>query len=230
MGKTILNFDFSIFLGKQLGMGHRRSAIIAAFILVTLNFLAGHVNASPFDAIKKTYAEITTLEAVFHQNIFISSLKRERVFDGEFYYKRQRGFLWRYNTPKVKYFLYDGKHIWQGEADKPFIIKERINKEKTSGTFMDLVEDIAKMDELFTLKQQSIADDLQVLDLVPKKDGTVNLAKVWIDKQSRVRKIEIHEFTGNINTIEFTSIKTNSQIEDAKFIFKPNKEKEIIER
>jgi outer membrane lipoprotein-sorting protein len=45
-----------------------------------------------------------------------------------------------------------------------------------------------------------------------------------------VRKIEIHEFTGNINTIEFSSIKVNQYIDDAKFDFKLDKQKEVIER
>lgn len=185
---------------------------------------------SPFDSLKKTYVQISTLEAQFHQTIFISSLRREREFSGEFYYKRQKGFLWRYKTPKIKYFLYDGRFIWQGEEEKPFIIKDKVNKEKTSGTFLDLIEDIAKLDEIFTLKEHSKTGDFEILELLPKRDNTVKSARVWIDNQNLVRKIQLYEFTGNINTIEFSSIKLNRSIEDSRFIFKPEKGKEIIER
>jgi outer membrane lipoprotein carrier protein len=186
--------------------------------------------AAPFDEIKKTYAEIKTLEAQFSQKIFISSLKKERDSKGEFFFKRQKGFLWRYKTPKVQYFLYDGKFIWQGEDDKPFVTKDKIDKEKTGGTFFDLVEDIAKIDELFTLKEQKVVDDFEVLELLPKKEGTVNSAKVWIDKQKRIKKLEIYEFTGNINTIEFSGIKVNQPLDDGKFVFKRDGSKEIVER
>jgi chaperone LolA len=203
--------------------------IILITIVIIFTIIA-YAKASPLDAVKKTYSEITTMEATFHQKIFIASLKREREFNGEFLYKRQKGFLWKYKAPKVKYFLYDGRYIWQGEDEKPFIIKEKINKAKTGGTFLDLIEDISKIDEQFTLKQQSKAGEIEILELLPKKDGTVNSAKVWLDKQNRVRKIEIHEFTGNVNTIEFSSIKINQPIDDAKLIFKPDKQKEIIER
>jgi chaperone LolA len=185
---------------------------------------------SPFEGIKKTYSAIVTMEARFHQTIFIASLKKERESDGEFLYKRQKGFVWRYKTPKVKLFLYDGKHIWQAEDDKAVVIKEKIRKEKTGGTFLDLIEDIAKMDELFTLKQQTRSGDLDVLELVPKKEGTINSARIWIDKQNRVKKLEINEFTGNTNTIEFSSIRINQAIDDSRFIFKPDKGKEIMER
>jgi outer membrane lipoprotein carrier protein len=186
--------------------------------------------SSPFDEIKKTYAEIKTLEAQFTQKIFISSLKRERDSKGDFFFKRQKGFLWRYKTPKAQYFLYDGKFIWQAEDDKPFVTKDKIDKDKTGGTFFDLIEDIAKIDELFTIKEQKIEGDLEVLQLQPKKEGSVNSARVWIDKQKKIKKIEIHEFTGNINTIEFLAIKLNQTVDDGRFVFKNDGKKEIIER
>jgi len=198
--------------------------------ITTVLIWIGCVYASPFDSLKKTYSEIVTLEAKFHQILFISSLNKEREFSGEFYYKRQKGFLWKYTKPKQKYFLYDGRYMWQGEEEKTFIIKESINKDKTGGTFLDLVEDITKLDELFTLKQQYMQGDLAVLELQPKKDGTISFAKAWIDSQNTVKKIEIHEFTGNINRIEFSPVKINQQLDDSKFVFRKDKNKELIER
>lgn len=190
----------------------------------------GSVPASPFDEIKKTYADIRTLETRFNQRIVISSLKKERESKGEFFFKRQKGFLWRYTSPKVQYFLFDSNYLWQGEDEKPFVIKDKINKEKTDGTFFDLIEDIGKIDELFTLKGQQMAGDLEMMELVPKKEGTVNSARVWIDKQRIIRKIEMMEFTGNINTIEFSGIKVNQPLDDRKLIFKRDTGKEIVER
>ncbi len=186
--------------------------------------------ASGLDSVKKAYAGINTLEARFHQKLFIENIKKTREFDGEFSYKRGNGFLWRYTSPKAKYFLYDGQYMWQDDEEKAFVLKEKINKEKTGGTFFDLVEDITKIDDLFTLKQESVSGNMTVLDLVPKKEGNVTSAKVWVDKQDLVRKIEIKEFTGNINTIEFSSVKVNPSINEGKFVFKPDKKKEVVEQ
>jgi chaperone LolA len=187
-------------------------------------------SASGFDSLKKTYAGINALDAKFHQKLFIENIKKAREFDGEFFYKRGKGFLWRYTKPKVKYFLYDGQYMWQDEEDKTFVLKEKANKEKTGGTFLDLVEDITKLDDLFLLKQESVSGDMTVLDLVPKKEGNITAAKVWIDKQNLVQKIEIKEFTGNINTIEFSAVKVNQSVNDGKFIYKPENKKEIVEQ
>ena len=109
-------------------------------------------------------------------------------------------------------------------------IADKIDKEKTGGTFFDLIEDIAKIDELFTIKEQKVAGDMEVLELLPIKEGTVNSARVWIDKQKKIKKIEINEFTENVNTIEFSGIKVNQPIDDGKFVFKSDGKKEIIER
>lgn len=185
---------------------------------------------SPFDSIKKTYAGITSLEASFHQKIFVSGIKKIRDFDGDFYFKRQKGFLWQYTKPKSKTFLYDGRHMWQDEEGKTFVLKSKVSREKTGGTFFDLVEDIARIDNIFTVKQHSILAGMEYFELLPKKDSTVNMAKIWIDKKNLLRKIEILEFTGNINTIEFTDIKVNAPVSDSKFIYKSDGIKDVVER
>ncbi|MCK9228307.1 MAG: outer membrane lipoprotein carrier protein LolA [Syntrophorhabdaceae bacterium] len=187
-------------------------------------------SASPFDSLKKTYAGINSLEASFHQKIFVSGIKKMRDFDGDFFFKRHKGFLWKYTRPKGKTFLYDGRYMWQEEEDKPFVIKNKVSREKTVGTFFDLIEDIAHIDNLFAVKQQSMIAGMHYFELVPKKDSSVNLAKLWIDKNNLLRKIEILEFTGNINTIEFSGIKVNTSVSDAKFVYKADGKKEVMER
>jgi len=185
---------------------------------------------SPFDSLKKTYAGINSLETSFRQKIFVSGIKKIREFDGEFSFKRQKGFLWKYTKPKGKSFLYDGHYMWQDEEGKSFVLKSKVSREKTGGTFFDLIEDIARIDNLFTVKQHSIAPGMQYFELIPKKDSSVTLAKLWIDRNNLLRKIEIVEFTGNINTIEFADIKVNPSVSDAKFTYKSDGTKEVVER
>jgi chaperone LolA len=220
------------------------SGVLAVFLLIP--FLAGAQGTSgagenvkppvrgetgsPFDSIKKTYAGITSLEASFHQKIFVSGIKKIRDFDGDFYFKRHKGFLWKYTKPKGKTFLYDGRHMWQDEEDKTFVLKSKVSREKTGGTFFDLVEDIARIDNLFTVKQHSMLAGMQYFELLPKNDSTVNIAKIWIDRNNLLRKIEILEFTGNVNTIEFTDIKVNAPVSDSKLTYKSDGVKDVVER
>ena len=91
--------------------------------------------AETLDALKKTYGEIDTVEAHFHQKILMKALKREREMEGDFFYKRSKGFLWRYTAPKEKVFLYDGRVLWQAEEDKPFVTRRRSTRETWRAAF-----------------------------------------------------------------------------------------------
>jgi len=185
---------------------------------------------SPFDSLKKTYAGVNSLEASFRQKIFVSGIKKMRDFQGDFFFKRQKGFLWKYTKPKWKTFLYDGRYMWQDEEGKSFVIKNKVSREKTGGTFFDLIEDIARIDDIFKVKEHSIAGEMEYFELIPKKDSTVTIAKLWVDKKNLLKKIEIVEFTGNVNTIEFSDIRVNAPVSDAKFVYKADGVKDVVER
>ena len=221
----MLKFIFSGKPLRNLGL----IIIFSIFLCFSCCIFALTLYASNIEDIKKTYSAIITFETGFTQKIFISSLKKEREFEGDFFYKRGKGFLWRYKKPKGRYFLFDGSFIWQGEEEKPVVYKRMVDKDKSAGTFFDLLDDIAKIDELFNIKDRKRSGDIELLELVPKKDGQVSTAKIWVDRLHMVKKIEIYEFTGNVNTLSFTHIKINEPINDAKFIYRPEKGKDIIE-
>jgi chaperone LolA len=202
-------------------------ATACALLLVAGSVTMGR--AEQLDAIKKTYSEVKTVEAQFQQKIVISALKRQREMKGEFFYKRGKGFLWKYTVPTEKIFLYDGSVVWQEEADKPYVIKEKVNKEKMEGNFLDLVDDVTRLDTFFTVKETTRQDDLDVLLLIPKKEGALQSARLWVDSNSLIRRLEITEITGNVNTISFFSVKTNKRVSDSLFVFKPG-DKQVEER
>lgn len=226
--KIVLGF----FTAHRRSAAHRLPSTIIGLIVFTILSalsLASSAFADPLDEIKQTYSQIKAVEARFQQKLYIMTMKKERVFSGEFFYKRSKGFLWRYKTPKQRVFLYDGKAVWQAEEDKDFVIKEKLNKQKMEGNFLDLIEDISKIDQLFTLKGTDREGDAQILSLIPKKEGTLRSARVWTDKAHVVTKIELVEVTGNTNVITFSSVKVNASVNDSLFVFKPGK-KEVIEQ
>jgi len=210
---------------RVMGNCVRVSAGIVALLWIT--GVAAH--ADMLDSIKKTYSEINTVEARFSQKITMSALKRQREGAGEFFYKRGKGFLWRYTAPKARVFLYDGAVLWQAEEEKPTVIRQKVNKVKMEGSFFDLVDDVTRIDGLFALKESTKQDNMDVLLLIPKKEGTVQSARIWVDSQFVIRKMEIVEITGNVNLMEFSSVKINKPLSDALFVFKLG-DKEIEEQ
>jgi chaperone LolA len=193
----------------------------AALVLLVLLGIACPARAETLDALKKTYAEITTVEAHFHQRIMIKALKREREMEGVFFYKRSKGFLWKYTAPKEKVFLYDGTAMWQADEGKSFVTRERIDKERMAGSFLDLVDDVTRLDALFTLVKSNREGELEVLELAPKKEGTLQATRIWVDSRSLITRVEITEITGNVNVIDFSKVAVNKPVPDSLFVFKP---------
>lgn len=199
--------------------------LAALFIFCTAS---ARVHGDTLDALKKTYGAIRSVEAHFSQRISIKALKREREMEGDFFYKRSGGFLWKYRSPKEKTFLYDGSAVWQAEEGQPFVIRDPVDKERLEGTFLDLVDDVTRLDRLFLVRQAGREGGMEVLELVPRKEGTLKTARLWVDDRYLIKKIEIDEITGNTNVIEFSAIRIDKPVADSLFIFKAGK-REIID-
>ena len=125
--------------------------------------------------------------------------------EGDFYYKRSKGFLWKYTAPKEKVFLYDGAALWQADGGEPYVTRQRIDKEQMEGKFLDLVDDVTRLDRLFTLVRSTRQGEMDVLELAPKKEGTLQTARIWVDSQNLISRVEIDEITGNVNVIDFST-------------------------
>jgi outer membrane lipoprotein-sorting protein len=211
--------------------GATPKAVLAAACLSCLLFFGAVVlRGETLDSLKKTYGGINTVEAHFRQQIFLTALKRQRQMEGDFFYKRTKGFLWRYTAPREKIFLYDGSAVWQAEADKPYVTKDKVDRQKMEGSFLDLVDDVARLDSIFTLKGSAREDDMEALDLLPRKEGMLQSARVWVDPKGIVRRIKIVEITGNVNIIEFSAIKVGVSLPDSLFAFKPDGREAIDSR
>ena len=169
------------------------------------------------------------MEARFAQKITLSALKRQREAKGEFFYKRGKGFLWKYTAPDEKVFLYDGKVLWQSEEERPTVTRHAVSKGKMEGSFFDLVDDVTRIDDIFSLKESTKQDNMDVLLLIPKKEGTIQSARIWVDGKFIIRRMEIIEITGNVNLMDFSSIDLNKSLPDSLFVFKPGN-KEIEEQ
>ncbi len=214
--------------GRYRHWGAGRIGAMMTLAVLVLVGIPGAARPETLDALKKTYAEITTVEAHFHQKILIKALKREREMDGDFFYKRSKGFLWRYTSPKEKVFLYDGAALWQAEEGASFVTRQRVDREHLEGSFLDLVDDVSRLDALFALVRSTRQGETEVLELAPKKEGTLQTARIRVDSRYIITRVEITEITGNVNVIDFSKVVVNKPVPDSLFVFKPGK-KEVRE-
>ena len=104
--------------------------IITAKTLLTvaclLLFGASALHGETLDSLKKTYSGITTVQAHFRQQIFVSALKRQREMEGDFFYKRGRDFVWRYTVPKKRYSCTTGRPSGRQRPTSPTSRRTRL--------------------------------------------------------------------------------------------------------
>ncbi|MCX7856734.1 MAG: outer membrane lipoprotein carrier protein LolA [Deltaproteobacteria bacterium] len=199
-------------------------------MVILLLILLGSSYAENIGDIKEKYYTIKTFKSQFAQTIFVANVSSTREFEGDFYYKKERGFLWLYKKPRMRYFLFDGKYLYQYDEEKPFILKEKLDENKSGNLFFDLIEDLGNLDMHFVVRERGVEKNYQVLNLEPKKEGMIKSVRIWFGKELKLDKIEILEKNGNRNLLTFRSVVLNGQIDDEKFEFKNEKRKEIIER
>lgn len=199
-----------------------------ALTILILSFSFAY--AAHFKDIANKYASIKTLKTQFKQKVFLASLGSERVFSGSFYYKKGRGFLWMYENPKKRYFLFDGTYLYRYDEEKPFVIKEKIDSKKSHDLFLDLINDLENLDKYFVLLQHISFGEKDIFLCVPKTERLIASVEISFGKDMLLEKIEIVEKNGNKNILLFRSVSINEEIDDGMFLYKKEIGKELIVR
>jgi outer membrane lipoprotein-sorting protein len=187
-------------------------------LLLSLSLLFAH---DPLRVLRERYDGILTLDARFRQRIYMPNLKKERELEGRFLYKKGKGFLWKYERPEERLYLFDGSFLWEDYRDRPYVVREQVTEERKRGTFFDLIEDIRRLEEFFELEASYGTDTGRTIELLPKKKGALQRVKLYLDQEGMVRKVEMEEIGGARNVIEFSSIKENRPVKDSLFVFDP---------
>ena len=111
--------------------------------------------------------------------------------------------------------------MWQAEEGTSFVTRSRVDRERMEGSFLDLVDDVTRLDALFTLVRSNREGEIETLDLAPKKEGTLQAARIRVDSRYIITRVEITEITGNVNVIDFSKVTINKPLPDSLFVFKP---------
>ena len=83
------------------------------------------------------------------------------------------------------------------------------------GSFLDLVDDVTRLDSSSRSRNRPGRTTWTSWSLVPKKEGTLQSARIWVDGRLSSGRMEIIEITGNVNVIDFSTIEVNKPLSDA---------------
>lgn len=164
-----------------------------------------------------------TLQADFRQEKELALLSKPEISSGRFAFSKPNNVLWSYDSPKrVEMLISHGTlTTWFPELNKA----ERVDVRRFEDRIFRYMGASGAIDELgryfdFTFTDTS-TNPAFVLDLTPKNRVVakrVRRIKIWIDKSTYLTtKFEYVEGDGDITRYEFSHIKINQPIAQARF-------------
>lgn len=210
--------------------------IITAGVLMCLLFSpVSAVQAEPLSLgevtakIQESYDKTKDLKARFVQEITIKALKKSEKEEGIIYIKNPKRMLWHYLKPKVKKLIINPEKAWLYVPEDKIVYVQSAEDVLKSKLIVKLLSGTGKLNEDFNISFSgggSIDEKGNYLvTLIPKESGFgVERLFLTIDKDTfLIIQCSFSDMYGNINRIRFSDIKTNTNLSDQMFAFRPPK-------
>ena len=174
------------------------------------------------NAIQNKFVTIDNLESDFVQE----SSTNEQIsnFHGKFYYKK--GGKFRIELPANE-IISDGGKIWNYDLANKRVIISPVTNDPLSFSLERFVLEYPDKCTVSVVKNTS---DEKIIKLVPVDDFLgFNSAKISVDKDYVVNRIEIEDYTGSYFSFSLRNIKINGELSDDLFTLNPPEGTEIID-
>lgn len=174
--------------------------------------------------VQEQQKKTTTLQATFRQEKELALLSKPEVSSGTFIFSKPNNVLWSYDAPKrVQMLIANGTlttyYADLGKAEKLDVTRFQDRIFKYMGA-TGAIDELARYFN-FTFTDNA-ANPAWVLDLDPKSRivaKRVKHIKIWIEKKSYLTtKLEYVEGDGDITRYEFTNIRLNEPVAQARFV------------
>ena len=204
------------------------TAAAALFLLAT----ARPAVAQEDDALRtmedaaRHYREVRAMCADFEQVIEVRLLGRTIESAGRICQQRPNLFSMRFTEPQGDLVVSDGRFFW---AYYPSMDDEQVMRYPVADSpgrhdfFREFLEDPAAKYAASDSGTESVAGhECRVVSLTPTAAASYRRARLWVDARSHlVRRLELHEESGNIRTVTLHNEDLAPVIDPALFTFQP---------
>lgn len=189
--------------------------------------------AAAVAGLQRRYAAVNAITADFVQTYKAPGIVQTE--SGTLWMKKPGLMYWEYRTPETKFFYADGRKTYLYVPGDRQVMVRSFTAEDLHSTPLEFL--LGKGDILGSFKAIAESDIKPVgggniaIRLVPLSAGTdYSFLALEIDGQSSdLRRLVIHERTGNTSEFTFTEIRANVKINDSRFRFQVPVGVEVIE-
>ena len=170
------------------------------------------------------YEQTRDLQADFSQETKIEGFETRLFSTGRVLLKKPGMLRWDYVEPSVEQIFVDGDQVMVYTPEHKQVVKAKLTQIAASQAPLILLQGAGKLTEQFdvlpTDQEESRQDVLPLITLVPKPEeknrSAVTRVVLEIDPSSYlIKKMDLHEISGNISTLRFSNIQVNQGIDTA---------------
>ena len=168
------------------------------------------------------YEQTRDLQADFSQETKIEGFETRLSSTGRVLLKKPGMLRWDYVEPSVEQIFVDGDQVMVYTPEHKQVMKANLTQIAASKAPLALLQGAGKLAQQFdvlpTEEGESGQGVLPLITLVPKPEekdrSAVTRVVLEIDPSSYlIKKMDLHEISGNISTLHFSNIQVNQGIE-----------------
>ncbi len=212
----------------------KRGAIFFALLICHFALAAAPVFGAEDvrDVAKKLqarYEQTRDLSADFKQTTKIEGFATPIVSSGRMYIKKPGRLRWDYADPNVEEIYVSQNDVKMYVPEHKQVLIGKLTQMAASQAPLQLLQGAAKLEEQYTLDLGRAGDrgegGLPLLNLLPKPDGNEavrTVVRIVLEVQPKtyfIKRVSIHEVSGNVSTFEFANLKPNSSLKPDLFEF-----------
>jgi len=188
--------------------------------------------ASAIAGLQRRYAGVNTVGADFRQTYRAPGV--DQIESGTMMMKKPGLMRWDYREPEAKLFVADGRDTYLYTPADRQVLVQRFTAADLRGTPLRFLLGQGDIEESFFVAWEPdlkpLAAGTFLLRLTPRS-GETAYAHVTIECDGSsfdIRRMVIHEASGNTSEFVFSNLRTNVKMDDRQFQFKIPKGVEVV--
>ena len=180
--------------------------------------------------LQSRYERTKDLEAEFRQSTRIEGFATPITSSGRMYVKKPGLLRWDYLDPTVEEIYVAGNDVMMYVPEHKQVLVGKLTHMAASQAPLQLLQGAAKLDEHFTIEPTKSGErgegGLPLIALIPKgsetETATRTVVRIVLEVQPKtyfIKKVAIHEISGNISTFTFSNLKPNANLDKSVFHF-----------
>lgn len=179
--------------------------------------------------VQARYEQTKDLQAEFTQKTKIAGFATAISSSGRVYLKKPGRLRWEYLEPSIEEIYVNHDDVKMYVPEHKQVLVGKLTQMAASKAPLELLQGVAKLEEQFDVEptpgNTRGAGGLPLVTLLPKRrdsEAVRTLDRIVMEVQPKtyfIKRLALHEISGNIATFEFTGLKPNTGLKDEVFEF-----------